>query len=348
MQNKNKTLFQNLPKTILALSLIVGIGAILGIMMYLIEYRPYINLEPESGSGLDQSLDAGDEVAIASPEISVTKDWKIYESKKYGFSVKYPPDWKVSENTRNRIALFNLDYTDNEGNYSNISIGSMPSFDPDRNREITFEEMTEDLKRSFVEGVVGSDNIEERNIVIGNITAYNLSSTKDGKYTNGSFVLRENDVFAVLCATENIEDNPCTSVLNDMISTLRFMEKSKPAFIGVNIKEVSILTEDDRVKVGLPKELDYGVLILSDDLVNDLDWVPQSIGDGIVDGSPAESAGLQAGDVILEVNGEQVMELEGIMEKYSPGDKIVLKVLKNGEQIETEVTLAEFPESLNQ
>jgi len=63
-------------------------------------------------------------------------------------------------------------------------------------------------------------------MVIGNITAYNLSSTKDGKYTNGSFVLRENDVFAILCATENIENNPCTSVLDDMISTLRFIEKA--------------------------------------------------------------------------------------------------------------------------
>lgn len=348
MQNKNKTLFQNLPKTILTLSLIVGIGAILGIMMYLVEYRPYINLEQESSAEPDQILEADDEDAVTPPEVPATEDWQTYESKKYGFSVKYPSDWKMSENTRNRVSLFNLDYTDDEGNYSNISIGSMPSFDTDRNRKITFEEMTEDLKKSFVEGVVGSDDFEEKNMVIGDITAYNLSSTKDGKYTNGSFVLRENDVFAILCASENVENNPCMSVLNDMISTLRFMEKSKPAFIGVNIKEVSILTEDDRVKAGLPKELDYGVLIMSDDLVNDLDWVPQSIGDGIVDGSPAESAGLQAGDVILEVNGEQVMELEGIMEKYSPGDKIVLKVLKNGEQTEAEVTLAEFPESLNQ
>ena len=35
MQNKNKTLFQDLPKTILTLSLIVGIGAVMAILMYL-------------------------------------------------------------------------------------------------------------------------------------------------------------------------------------------------------------------------------------------------------------------------------------------------------------------------
>ena len=64
----------------------------------------------------------------------------------------------------------------------------------------------------------------------------------------------------------------------------------------------------------------------------------------VVPGSPAEKAGLQEGDIILEFNGEKITpqnSLAKIITKYNPGDKVVLKILRNGKEIEKEVILGE-------
>ena len=85
---------------------------------------------------------------------------------------------------------------------------------------------------------------------------------------------------------------------------------------------------------GLPVE--YGALLAT------------SIGGGdpIVDGSPAERAGLRAGDVIVAVDGEQVTErrdLSTLLLGYLPGDTITLRVLRESSTTEVQVTLGELP-----
>jgi serine protease Do len=50
--------------------------------------------------------------------------------------------------------------------------------------------------------------------------------------------------------------------------------------------------------------------------------------------SPAEKIGLQRDDIILEFNGEKISldnSLAKVIMKYNPGDKVVLKVLRQGE-----------------
>lgn len=67
----------------------------------------------------------------------------------------------------------------------------------------------------------------------------------------------------------------------------------------------------------------------------------------IFPGSAAEKAGLKEGDIILEFNNEKITSentLAKIIVKYNPGDKIILKVLRNGKQIIIEVTLSERSE----
>jgi S1-C subfamily serine protease len=69
-------------------------------------------------------------------------------------------------------------------------------------------------------------------------------------------------------------------------------------------------------------------------------------GDPIFAGSPAERAGLQAGDVIVAVNGEQITasrDLSTLLLAYSPGDTITLRVLRENSTSEIQLTLAERP-----
>jgi len=64
----------------------------------------------------------------------------------------------------------------------------------------------------------------------------------------------------------------------------------------------------------------------------------------VVPGSPADKAGLEIKDVILEVNGEKVTlekPLHLIISKFKPSDKITLKIWRSGEEMEVQVTLAE-------
>jgi len=70
------------------------------------------------------------------------------------------------------------------------------------------------------------------------------------------------------------------------------------------------------------------------------------VGDPIFEGSPAEQAGLQAGDVIVAVNGEQITantDLSTLILPYAPGDTITLRVLRENSTREIEVTLGVLP-----
>lgn len=64
-------------------------------------------------------------------------------------------------------------------------------------------------------------------------------------------------------------------------------------------------------------------------------------------GSAAEKAGLKENDIILEFNNEKITadnSLSKIIQKYNPGDTIVLKVLRDKEQKLISVTLGEKSE----
>jgi serine protease Do len=69
---------------------------------------------------------------------------------------------------------------------------------------------------------------------------------------------------------------------------------------------------------------------------------------GAVDpGTPAATAGLQAGDVITSVDGQQIDEehpfLNTLIFGHKPGDKVTLGIDRNGQSISVDVTLGERP-----
>jgi membrane-associated protease RseP (regulator of RpoE activity) len=63
----------------------------------------------------------------------------------------------------------------------------------------------------------------------------------------------------------------------------------------------------------------------------------------VVPNSPADDAGLEAGDIITEVNGRNVTEsnpLDELIQRYDPGDWVELTVNRNGRERMIEVRLA--------
>ena len=71
-----------------------------------------------------------------------------------------------------------------------------------------------------------------------------------------------------------------------------------------------------------------------------------SDGPAIVKNSPAAKAGIQAKDVILEINGKKISQehsLASLIQEYSVGDVITLKILRDGKETEIKVTLEERP-----
>ena len=68
---------------------------------------------------------------------------------------------------------------------------------------------------------------------------------------------------------------------------------------------------------------------------------------GIVPGSPAEQAGLKAGDIVTDFNGtriENMMDYTAALGKAKPGTSVKLKVLRGAQRMEVQATLAKRKE----
>ncbi|HYF02214.1 MAG TPA: Do family serine endopeptidase [Patescibacteria group bacterium] len=73
-----------------------------------------------------------------------------------------------------------------------------------------------------------------------------------------------------------------------------------------------------------------------------LDRIAGVLVGGVIEGSPADKAGVEIGDVILELNGTPVNtsnELQGYIALRKAGDNVKLKIWRNGKMIEKNVRL---------
>jgi serine protease Do len=71
-------------------------------------------------------------------------------------------------------------------------------------------------------------------------------------------------------------------------------------------------------------------------------YITASSGSPILSGSAADKAGLKAGDIITEVNGQAIdatHTLSQLLQQFNPNDKITLNILRDGKEMNVSVTL---------
>jgi Do/DeqQ family serine protease len=115
--------------------------------------------------------------------------------------------------------------------------------------------------------------------------------------------------------------NNAKRIINDLI---RFGEVVM-AWIGVNVQDMD---EDLAAYMKIPGA--HGVLVQA-----------------VEDGSPAQAAGIKAGDVILAIGDRAVPSTEeyiGLVKNYAAGETIAVKMWRNGKVLQRTVLTRVFPE----
>lgn len=139
---------------------------------------------------------------------------------------------------------------------------------------------------------------------------------------------------AIASGAENVGFALPINVIKKDINDIKKFNAIKPAFLGIRYVVINEQTQKEK---NLP--VDYGILLAKNDKAEP----------AIMPGSPAEKTGLKEGDIILEFNGVKIdanNSLGKFISARSVGDKVSLKVLKNGKEINVELTLTERPEGL--
>lgn len=117
--------------------------------------------------------------------------------------------------------------------------------------------------------------------------------------------------------------NQAKEVMDDLISQGKVVR----GWLGVTIQNVT--TE---LKEAMGLEVDKGILVSS-----------------VLANGPAEKSGLESGDVIIELDGKEVEEINSLRNKIAgkdPGDVVKLKVIRDGKEKTVKVTLGELPEDI--
>ncbi len=117
-----------------------------------------------------------------------------------------------------------------------------------------------------------------------------------------------------------------TTIMNKVVADLKTYGTVQRAMLGISGIDLSIYLDAEKEKGNTP---DLGTLSGV--------WVA-SVGQG----SAADKAGMQEGDVIIEIDGKQVHKMSELQEQlaqHRPGDKVKLAWMRNKEKVVKDVTL---------
>jgi serine protease Do len=122
--------------------------------------------------------------------------------------------------------------------------------------------------------------------------------------------------------------------LSGLIDSVKSSGKVQRPYLGVVYVPI---TSDIKEQYNL--STDQGAYILNS---------AQAGEDTVVDGGPADKAGVQEGDIITKVDGMAINEstsLTSVLGKHKVGDKVTLTIVRDGKTISRDVTLEAAPSS---
>ncbi len=122
-----------------------------------------------------------------------------------------------------------------------------------------------------------------------------------------------------------VPSNMAVQVMNSLISNGKVIR----GWLGVSIQDV-----DDKIANAMGLDEPRGVLV----------------GDVVPD-SPADDAGMEAGDVIIGLNGSEIKNSSQLRNKIAataPGTRVQLKIIRDGRRQELTIKLGELPDEIAQ
>ncbi len=174
---------------------------------------------------------------------------------------------------------------------------------------------------AFVIGI-GSPQEEAYSVVVGNITAagkkisyedknYRIFTTSIAAYPNSRGVLLDSEgkMIGLICKSSSKEALRAINIADVSGLITKLKAGQRPAYLGVGISEVTVNVSET---YGLPD----GIFVKEVDM-----------------DSPAGAAGIQVGDVIVEIDGKEMlteMQFEEFMISAEPEQKITITVLRSG------------------
>jgi len=184
------------------------------------------------------------------------------------------------------------------------------------------------LKRSINAGSLFGGSVEHLESIIQTDAAINHGNSGGPLLNLKGEVIGMNT--AVAAGAQNIGFAIPSADLHRAIDSYEKHGKIVKAFLGVRYMAIT-----DELKEKNNLKYDYGVLISRGEEASDLAVVP---------GSPADKAGLQENDIILEIDGKKLdgsLSLAKEIQRKAPGEKVRLKVVSKGKEKNVTVTLEE-------
>lgn len=182
------------------------------------------------------------------------------------------------------------------------------------------------LARSLTAGD-GFGNSEELSGIIQTDAAINFGNS------GGPLLNAQGQVIGVnvaMAQAENIGFALPANLVKTVVADVQTDGKISRPWLGVRYLAI---TPELQTANSLP--VDYGVLIIRGETPTDLAIIP---------GSPADKAGLEENDIILEFNGQKLdsdHDLADLISEQAVGTTVTIKVLHDGEEKIVEVTLEE-------
>jgi len=125
------------------------------------------------------------------------------------------------------------------------------------------------------------------------------------------------------------------------INTIIFSTSGSSSGIGFAIpSDTAVNIAEQIIKYGKPKAPFIGIEMGNTDEVN----VKGVYIAKVIEGSPAEKAGLKAGDIITEFDGKAIetpYELIAQMQRHNVNDEVTLTIIRNGSTLNVTIVLAE-------